>query len=94
MYFVGPNPRGPRHLADLASASALEIVEVCGLADLHAAAALMERYADTPMDFADATLVLLAEAIEVYEVFTLDRRGFSAYRARGRNAFHLVLDTG
>lgn len=54
----------------------------------------MEKYADTPMDFADATLVLLAEALEVYEVFTLDRRGFSTYRTRERRAFRLVLDTG
>jgi predicted nucleic acid-binding protein len=37
----------------------------------------MERYSDTPMDFADATLVLLAQALRVYEVLTLDRRGFS-----------------
>lgn len=42
---------------------------------------LMEKYQDVPMDFADATLVVLAEEIESYEVFTLDKKGFSVYRA-------------
>jgi predicted nucleic acid-binding protein len=45
---------------------------------------LMERYANVPMDFADATLVYLAEELDTAEVFTLDRRGFGVYRI-GRN---------
>ena len=52
----------------------------------------MERYRDTPMDFADATLVLLADVLEVFDVLTLDRRGFSTYRAPSGNGFRLVLD--
>ena len=52
----------------------------------------MEKYPDTPMDFADATLVLLSEALECREIFTLDRRGFSAYRTRAGEPFRLVLD--
>ncbi len=93
MHFVGAHPQGPRHLVELVTASALEIFELGAPPELHAAAALMEKYADTPMDFADATLVLLAEALEIYEILTLDRRGFSAYRTRDRHAFRLVLDT-
>jgi len=31
------------------------------------------------MDFADATLVLLAEELGVMDILTLDRRGFSTY---------------
>jgi hypothetical protein len=58
------------------------------------AAGLMERYADTPMDFADATLVLLAEALGVFDVLALDRRGFSTYRTAGGRPFRLVLDVG
>jgi predicted nucleic acid-binding protein len=50
---------------------------------------LMERYADIPMDFADATLVTLAEEIDVSDVFTLDRRGFGAYRIGRRKAFDI-----
>jgi predicted nucleic acid-binding protein len=41
---------------------------------------LLAKYADVPMDFADATLVALAEEVKVEKVFTLDRRGFGVYR--------------
>ena len=44
------------------------------------------------MDFADATLVLLAGALEVRDVLTLDRRGFSAYRTEDGIGFRPVLD--
>ena len=52
-------------------------------------AVLMERYQDTPMDFADATLVLLADTLGVTDVFTLDRRGFSTYRTVKGKAFQI-----
>jgi predicted nucleic acid-binding protein len=48
---------------------------------------LMEKYADVPMDLADATLVTLAEDTDVSDVFTLDRRGFGAYRIGRNKAF-------
>jgi uncharacterized protein len=57
---------------------------------LQRATALMEKYHDLPMDYADATLVALAEESETDHVFTLDRKGFSTYRLRGRKAFRLV----
>ena len=56
-----------------------------------AAARLMAKYADTPMDYADATLVLLAEELGVTDVATLDTRGFSTYRTAKGKAFRLVL---
>lgn len=51
---------------------------------------LMAHYHDLPMDFADATLVSLAEEIGVKRVFTLDRRGFSVYRVGRRQGFTIV----
>lgn len=48
---------------------------------------LMEKYRDVPMDFADATLVALAEERKVNEIFTLDRRGFATYRIHSRRSF-------
>lgn len=92
MHFLGAHREGPRHLAALAEAAALEVYDLCTPPDLHEAATLMERYADTPMDFADATLLLLAEALEVDEILTLDRRGFSAYRTRDGRPLRLALD--
>ncbi len=44
--------------------------------------ALMEQYARRGMDFADASIVAVAEARKMRTVFTLDRRDFRAYRAR------------
>ena len=41
-------------------------------------------------DYADATLVLLAETAGTVDVLTLDRRGFSAYRTRKGRAFRPV----
>ena len=57
---------------------------------LSRAAALMEKYKDVPMDFADATLVVLAEEAGIDEVFTLDLKGFSAYRIHGRKSFRVM----
>ncbi len=53
-------------------------------------ASLMQKYQDLPMDFADATLVALAEESQIDRVFTLDRRGFSTYRIHGRQPFRLT----
>jgi hypothetical protein len=41
---------------------------------------LMEKYADHPMDLADASLVVAAERLSTRRVLTLDRRDFDAYR--------------
>ena len=43
---------------------------------------LMQKYADHPMDFADASIVVAAEVLRTTSVFTLDRSDFSSYRAR------------
>jgi hypothetical protein len=52
----------------------------------------MQKFATVPMDFADATLVLLADALSVRDVLTLDRRGFRVFRDLRRRPFRLVLD--
>ncbi len=51
---------------------------------------LMRQYRDLPMDFADATLVRVAEREGLDTVFTLDVRDFATYRLRGRRAFRLI----
>ena len=51
--------------------------------------ALVEKYADLPIDFADATLVVLAEELNTDLVFTLDS-DFRVYRIRGRKQFRIV----
>ncbi len=51
---------------------------------------LMEQYSDLPMDLADATLVTLADFLEVHKVFTLDHKDFSIYRFKQKKRFTLI----
>ena len=59
------------------------------LGSLRRCRTLMETYEDLPMDFADATLVVLAEELGTNLVFTTDRRDFSTYRIGGRRQFRV-----
>jgi hypothetical protein len=51
---------------------------------------LMERYADHPMDFADATLVHLAKRESISTILTVDHSDFSTYRIEGKRRFRVV----
>ena len=46
--------------------------------------ALATKYADQPMDLADACLVRMAELTPRCRIWTVDRRDFSVYRRNGR----------
>jgi len=48
---------------------------------------LLTRYAEVPMDYADATLVTLAEDLGLGRVLTLDRRSFSTYCWKQNRSF-------
>lgn len=52
--------------------------------------ALMSKYRDAPMDYADASLVALGEHTETRRIFTLDRRHFLTYRLYDRLPFEIV----
>ena len=56
------------------------------------ARALLEQYSDLPMDYADATLVVLAEELETNLILTTDRRDFGVYRIHGRRRFRILPD--
>jgi predicted nucleic acid-binding protein len=49
----------------------------------------MSKYSDVPMDYADATLVAVAETLGIRDILTLDRRGFSVYRYSSRGSFRI-----
>ncbi len=51
---------------------------------------LMGKYANRPMDLADASLVRLAEREGLDTVFTVDRKDFQVYRRGGRRPFRLL----
>ena len=51
---------------------------------------LIQKYQDLPMDYADATLVTLAEDLRTNLIFTTDRKDFSVYRIHGRGSFEIL----
>ena len=52
-------------------------------------AMLMERYHDTPMDLADASLLATAESLALDRIFTLDN-DFRIYRLRDGSVLEIV----
>jgi predicted nucleic acid-binding protein len=68
-------------------ALALGLIEGSELAQVQI---LMSRYSDCPMDFADATLVHLAQRESLSTIFTVDHADFSTYRIDGRRRFRVL----
>jgi uncharacterized protein len=68
----------------------LATIEDSELPQIHA---LVSRYADCPMDFADATLVYLAKREDLLTVFTVDHADFNTYRIDGRRRFRVMPAT-
>ena len=52
---------------------------------------LMKKYADLPMDLADASLVVLAEALGHGRILSTDMRDFKTYRWKNHHPFQNLL---
>ncbi len=89
LWLVGGLPDGPRTCAEFVRRGTVILVPV-SLESLSRAVDLIARYRNVPMDYADATLVVLGEDLGLDSVFTLDRRGFGVYRMHGRRPFRIV----
>ena len=61
-------------------------------AHLGAIQALMEKYADLPMDLADASLVVAATELGDGRILTTDQRDFNAYRWKNTKPFRNLLE--
>ena len=62
-------------------------------AQMRRVAAMMGKYADLPMDLADASLLLLAEHLGDGRILSTDCRDFHAYRFKNHQPFrNLLLD--
>ena len=59
-------------------------------ASLRRSRAVLEQYSDLPMDYADATLVVLGEELGTNRVLTTDRRDFAIYRLKRRGRFEIL----
>ncbi len=86
VYLLGRIPGGSEACLEFFIRNAATLISQNG-ESLIRAKELMARYHDVPMDFADATLVSLAEDSDCRQIFTLDRRGFTTYRAHRRRSF-------
>jgi predicted nucleic acid-binding protein len=90
-HLLDPGSRGAAALREFVEAHGVRLWFMTD-ASLTRAFELMQRYADHPMDLADASLVAAAEATHATKVFTLDKRDFATYRARmGRSWRRLTL---
>lgn len=58
--------------------------------DVTRAKALIERYADLSIGLADASIVVLSERYDAFEVLTLDERHFRVLRGRSGRSFRLL----
>ncbi len=75
--------------------AAKEIVLAFELADQAAAVlALLKKYADVPMDLADACIVRMSELLRDCRVVTVDRKDFSVYRRNGRDLIPIIAPPG
>jgi predicted nucleic acid-binding protein len=88
---VGPRLGELVEAAFLRGLSAVE-VEAPRTEDWPAAAGLVERYRDLPLDGTDASVAVLAERLETDIILTLDRRHFAAIRQSNGRAFRLLPD--
>lgn len=70
------------------TAGLLEVRAVQSYADLEA---IISRYAELPCDYADATLIALAQSAGVSVIATVDKRDFSVYRLGRPKRFRIVL---
>lgn len=86
------SPASVQRLMDIAVDGSLDFAELDAPL-LRRSFDLMIQYENARMDFADATLVAVAESRGLRTVFTLDRRDFSIYRIRrghGHAAFEMI----
>ena len=51
---------------------------------------LMKKYADLPMDYADATIVCLATETRIQNVITFDRKDFAIYKLPKKQSFTIM----
>jgi uncharacterized protein len=65
-------------------------LEALTTSDLERMADLVRRYADFPLGAADASVIAVAERLQVTRIATLDHRRFRAVRPAHCDAFELL----
>jgi uncharacterized protein len=88
MHLLADTPRAPDALCDLIVDDAVRLFDL-EAPDFRRMKALMQKYRDLPMDFADAALVCVAEREQLTRIVTFDR-DFEVYRLPRRARFTVL----
>jgi hypothetical protein len=83
MYLLAAQPRAQDAIWEMLARGAVRLFPLDS-DDVPRMRELMRKYADRPMDLADAALLRVAERESIRTIFTVDRKDFSVYRLHGR----------
>jgi predicted nucleic acid-binding protein len=89
MYLLADLPIAQDAVWEMIARSAVQLLPLTS-SDVPRMRELMRKYADRPMDLADAALVAVAERESVRSIFTVDIKDFRVYRLHGRLRFTLI----
>jgi predicted nucleic acid-binding protein len=92
-YLVGPETHTMEAAWRFVSSGAIILASIdhSELPQIHR---LMSKYADHPIDFADATLVHVARRDSLSSILTVDHADFYSYRIDGRRKFNVIPSAG
>ena len=90
LYLLNFSIDGQCAALDFVLESVVEIV-ASNAESLKRVKSLMRKYADLPMDFADATLVCLAIDTGIRNIVTFDKTDFSIYGLPGKKRFKFSI---
>lgn len=88
-WLLRQDPGAIPRLLSLVNQGLLECLELDAAACQHISSAAI-KYHDLRPDFADLTLLYLADREGIATIFTLDRRDFAVYRDAQGRPFHLI----
>jgi predicted nucleic acid-binding protein len=89
MYLLGDLRPAQEALWEMLERTAIQILPLTS-SDAPRIRELMRKYADRPMDLADAALVRVAERENIRTIFTVDKADFRTYRIYGRARFVVI----
>ena len=89
MFLMSDLPRGQDAIADIVERGVVRILEL-GEDDVPRIRALLAEYRSRRVDLADAALIRVAEREGLDTIFTVNVKGFSAYRLGVRKRFRIA----
>ncbi len=66
------------------------LIESVSKTDLPRVSEILDQYADARIDFVDATIVALAERLDITRILTTDQRHFRLFRPKHCTAFEIL----